>query len=115
MITAFQGAAVSVLCGLIAACSDAPADTDVIQFFAALTAPEAITLMDERADAHDVRAAAVTVLGGGVPFSHFIGGADERSLFQAASLSKAVAVAGVLSLMTREAAGRADDHAVKIW
>lgn len=102
MTTAFRGAAVSVLCGLIAACSDAPADTDVIQSFAALTAPEAITLMDKRADAHDVRAAAVTILDGGVPFSHFIGGADERSPFQAASLSKAVAAAGILSLMARE-------------
>lgn len=98
----FRLAVLSGLACILAACGDPAPDDAIPQSFAALSYADSITLIDERADVHNVRAASVTVIDGATMVTHFIGEANEQALFQAASMSKAVAAAGILTLMERE-------------
>jgi CubicO group peptidase (beta-lactamase class C family) len=98
----FQRGILILSVGLILACSEAKPDASVSRSFSALSPPETHALIDERAHAHNVRAASITFINGSGGMNHGVGGADAQSLFQAASLSKAVAAAGILTLMERE-------------
>ncbi|MEM7730838.1 MAG: serine hydrolase domain-containing protein [Pseudomonadota bacterium] len=90
---------------LLCSCSDIPRGSpEATSRIAAAEATNRVeTLLRERAQHHAVTAASITVISPDVASaSYFIGTANESGLMQAASLSKAVAAAGILTLMERE-------------
>lgn len=99
-LTAFLAAS------MLSACSG-PSEPDPVATERIATAKldRVEAILSERADHHAVTAASITVLSGSAPARTYrIGEAQTQTqgLMQAASLSKAVAAAGILTLMERE-------------
>ena len=86
----------------LSACSDSLPDQAVTQQFAQTDSAQLETLITSRAEHFEVESVSVTIISDDAMLSVYHGQAKEAGLMQAASLSKAVAAAGILMLMERE-------------
>ncbi|MGB3456503.1 MAG: serine hydrolase domain-containing protein [Litorimonas sp.] len=86
----------------LSACSNPSADPRAVEDFAAVEPAQLSRTLSDRAAHHGVDGGSVTIRMGDAVRTVHHGAAGDDTLMQAASLSKAVAAAGILTLMERE-------------